>query len=231
MALSEKVTKEKLKKNWIWILASALAVVLLVVCLLPGGNKADTTIPQMPETPDRETKYNYGSGLKKVEMTVDTSVIKERFQEIGILETYCYTADELQEVTKDGLFSWNITSAQYLIQYTVELRAGIDCTKIKIDADHTAKKITIGMPKAFFQKPTIDYDSCEQYEVKQGLFSKLNWDDFNISMTELEEAAVEKAEKNGVLKKADENARTLILNLVSQFPNAEEYSIEFTTIN
>ena len=60
------------------------------------------------------------------------------------------------------------------------------------------------------------------------MWNPLKLEDYNISIGEFEEEAKDRAIKNGILEKSDDQAKTLITNFIKNFPNVSEYGIEIT---
>ena len=56
-------------------------------------------------------------------------------------------------------------------------------------------------------------------------------EDFNDSLAGFEDTARERAVKRGILEKADDQAKSVISNFVSSFPNVGDYTVVYETID
>ena len=70
-------------------------------------------------------------------------------------------------------------------------------------------------------------DSFKIYSEKDSLWNPLHLEDYNMSMSEFEEAAERKALDSGILERSNEQAQELIRNFITNMPGTEEYTIEF----
>lgn len=93
--------------------------------------------------------------------------------------------------------------------------------------------IIVELPRSSIQTVNIDTSTFKVYSEKESLWNKIKLEDYNLSLGEFEESAKKKALDNGILDKSDEQAKTLIVNFIKNFPNVEDYGIEvkFIEIN
>jgi len=156
------------------------------------------------------------SGLffnEKVEITND--MVKEELAEVGELITEKYFFTQSQEYSKAktsdngviNFFSEKITKSTCIYQYDGEITAGFDMNSIQVDVDKDNKLINVTIPKSTIQSCSIDYESFQLFDEKNGLFNKLDMSDFNEASKEFEESAKQKAIEKGLLDRADDNAK------------------------
>lgn len=106
-----------------------------------------------------------------------------------------------------------LTDKRFNMIYTCDIRAGIDLSKVKVDADFNQVKVTI--PKASVQDVKINTDNIELYDEHFSLASFNN----KKQMLDAENAAVEyvkeKADLSDLLATADEQDVKLVTDLLS----------------
>ena len=73
----------------------------------------------------------------------------------------------------------------------------------------------------------IDYKSFKAYHEEESIFSPITMEEHNQSMTELVEQAQKDAIDNGLLEKAEENAKILVKTFIGQLYDLDEYKVEF----
>ena len=67
--------------------------------------------------------------------------------------------------------------------------------------------------------------SIEVVEVKDGLFNEVTFDNYNDFVSEQKAAMEKKAIEQGLLEKANDEAKTLVENFVSVIPGIENYHL------
>lgn len=89
------------------------------------------------------------------------------------------------------------------------------------------KSITVKIPHSGIQAVTIDKDTFQIYSEKDSLWNPIKLEDYNMSLSEFEAAAKEKALENGILDRSDEQAKKLVENFINNFPSLSEYDISY----
>ena len=164
----------------------------------------------------------------KVLVSVSTETIREGLSDMGTLITQEYYFTQVEKYTKEKtIMKFINTSSEFLYSYDGAVTAGIDFTKIEIKKDEEQKKLTVVIPKSEILSVNIDKDTFKIYSEKDSLWNPLKLEDYNISLTEFETAAKQKALENGILDRSDEQAKTLVSNFISEFPAAKGYEIVF----
>lgn len=210
-------------QNIIYLVVIAISLIAIIVL---GSdffrNKASDEATHEISIVDMKEKKN------TVTVTVDTKTIQDGLADMGILITQEYYFTQVEKYTKEKKIL-NIVPSSSAIMYSYEgsVLAGIDFEKISLEKDENLKSITVKMPHAGIQATTIDKDSFEVYSEKESLWNQIKLEDFNNSLSEFEKAANQKAIDNGILERADEQAKILIENFIKNFPHASEYEITF----
>lgn len=187
---------------------------------------------------DKKTSTDAASGsasvatLKKkedkVKITVSTETIQDGLTNMGVLITEEYYFTQVEKYTKEKKYLKVFSSSSELVySYDGKVMAGIDFEQIEIETDEDNKTITVKIPHSTIQSTTIDTDTFQVYSEKESLWNSFKLEDYNMSLTEFEDAAKQKALDNDILEKADDQAQKLIKNFIGNFPSAAGYEIKF----
>ena len=170
--------------------------------------------------------------LVEVEKEITSEIIQDGLREMGVLitEEYYFT-DVISFSSVKKFLRTNIelgfTESSYLAGYDGVVSAGIDFDSVRVDKNDSNSLITVYIPKADIQYVDIDLDSFVLYSEKEGLGNPISADDFNNSLIELENTAKAKAEKRGLLERADENAKKVISNFIGSLVDTSVYTIDY----
>lgn len=153
------------------------------------------------------------------------------FKDIGELATQSAYATEVQTIDKEAIKLWKVkipfTQSNYVYSYNVNIKAGYEFGDIEWDVDDTNKVITIHMPETKILSTEIDHDSFKIYTESDGIGQKITMNEINESDKELIKRAQKDAIENGLYENAQENAKTIINNMVYQHFDSNEYTIEY----
>ncbi len=160
---------------------------------------------------------------------ITSSTITEQLSGLSELVTqeYTYRNADRKESSETWIFGWTrpFSSKSILITYDGTIKAGIDFSKIEVDVAEERKTITIKIPESTITDNYIPQDSIEVLEVKDGLFNKVTLDNYNEFVSEQKVVMEKKAIEQGLLEKADDEAKALIENFVSVIPGIENYHL------
>ena len=157
----------------------------------------------------------------------DTS--KLGFENIGELATQSVRCTSVRTENKDrDLYGWTIpfTTSKLIYSYDTDIKAGMDFSQIRCDV-YATKVIKVKLPKMKIMSSEIDYKSFKAYHEEESMFSPITMEEHNQSMTELVEQAQKDAIDNGLLEKAEENAKILVKTFIGQLYDLDEYKVEF----
>lgn len=230
--------KGKNGKEKFYIITIALAV-LAIACIvtvssLKGDAAAQPEVPVATPRPEQKTVIKEVEKIVEVEKEISSEIIEDGLRDMGVLitEEYYFT-DVISFSSVKKFLKTNIelgfTESSYLAGYDGVVAAGIDFSKVRVDKDDENTQITVYVPKAELQYVDIDLDSFVLYSEKSGIGNPLSADDFNASLIELENTAKTKAEKRGILERADENAENMISNFIGGLVDTSVYSVRFIT--
>lgn len=222
---------KEIKKDRIYLGIIAASLLLCLVFLgYRMANKPEAKAPKTGAGVTAETGEE--SFLNKkiftTETTIDSEVIEDGLTKMGFLITAKYFFKDVTTSTKVsslGKLDLGFTRANLVFSYEGYVPAGIDFTKIKVDADNAKKTILVTVPHAEIMDVFIDPESFEKLDEKENIFNKFHVEDYNNSVKELEGTCREKAEERGLLKEADTNAEALIRNFAASFTEEAGYQV------
>ena len=167
--------------------------------------------------------------IVKVEKEITADIIQDGLNDIGVLVTEEYYFTEVVSFSSiKKLFNkleLGITESSYLASYDGVVTAGIDFSKITVSKDDELHLVEVRLPKAEILNVDIDPESFELYSEKTGLGNTISVTDYNNSLVELESTASEKAVARGILTRADQNAKTVIVNFIAGLVDTAEYTV------
>lgn len=227
------------KKGFITAIVIVVVVLIALLGIFVKGyssatEKYEAIIAELEEENERLSDPVVVHEIASREVNLD--LIKSEIKDIGELATieYMYTdagkfEDPKQLFGKDIPFSF--TTKSFIAKWDGIIKAGVNVDEIIVEINDANKEIVVHMPKAEILSHEIDNDSIETLDQKDGLFNSVKVEDVRefdaISKDEMEERAIE----NGILDKADENAKNIIEKLINNDVVQElEYTIKFEVI-
>lgn len=206
-------------------------LILVIIAMLIFTASMNARINRLP---DESSAANPSDGPIPFTGEVETlsgEVIESGIRELGELITaeYYYTHAEDFESVKT-LWNFQVPMTKTSLVYTVDgdIKAGIDFTGVTVLVDDEAKKIIISVPKSQILASEIDHDSFQVVNEKEGWFNNLSSEDVNKTFAHVKEMEEEKAEENGLLVRADENAVRIITSFVKSSFDLNDYAVEVT---
>jgi len=151
-----------------------------------------------------------GLGVPKQEstpvVTVDTTLVKNSFADIGELATESYNFTQVGKYSEEGtkVFGMEVpgTGAHYLITYSGEVKAGVaDVSQIQVEVDEAGHVVTVTVPAVEVLSASIDPASVETYDQSFSVVNQIEVGEVTTFLAERETAADEAISK-GLLDKA-----------------------------
>lgn len=238
----EGTTKEKLmlglQKHWKVLVVVVLAIAFLITAmLLNSSRKRQREIEEQLKRQNalvEALQEKKGIEDAKEEVVITSDTLKEQLNGIRELVTqeYIYTNADKRESTEKWL--WGIdrpfSGNSLLVTYDGTIKAGVDLSQVDISVDEETRTITVTLPPSKITDNNIPQESIEVVEVKNGLFNDVTFDNYNEFIAEQKVVMEKKAIDQGLLTKADEEARnavTAVLSLVPGVGTGEgEYKLE-----
>ncbi len=161
-------------------------------------------------------------------VTTSIDTVEEGLRNMGFLITQEYYFTQVEKYSKEKTIL-NLFPADSEFSYSYEgcVTAGIDFNRISLTRDEQTKSIIVDIPPSEIKNVDIDTSTFQVFSEKDSIWNPINLEDYNISLTEFEENAKNKALENGILQRSDEQAKTLITNFIENSPSTSGYEVEF----
>ena len=139
-------------------------------------------------------------------VTVDTTLVKNSFADIGELATESYNFTQVGKYSEEGtkVFGMEVpgTGAHYLITDSGEVKAGVaDVSQIQVEVDEAGHVVTVTVPAVEVLSASIDPASVETYDQSFSVVNQIEVGEVTTFLAERETAADEAISK-GLLDKA-----------------------------
>lgn len=170
------------------------------------------------------------------ERKVSGETIKQSLVNISNLNTaeYYYTHVEPYNSGNRKIFWETIpvpnTHSEGVYSYKGVVVAGIDFSKIEVEVDKQAKKINILLPEASITDSHPDDTSLKTYYERISIFNPVTMITYSDLSKKVDEAEREEAIENGLLIRANENAKMQIESFVRAMYDVTDYKIVFETV-
>ena len=226
--------KEKTQRKIYFILFGVVllligAIIIRAAVRSPGKESPAPAAAPVP-TPEVIIREKEVEKVVEVEKEITAEVIRDGLRDMGVLvtEEYFFT-DVISFSSIKKLFDieLGVTESSYVAAYDGVITAGIDFSAVEIEKDDGAGRIIVKLPAAEILNVDIDPESFVLYDERIRPWNPLTAEDYNSSLVELEKKARDKALSRGILEKADENARTLVKNMIAGLADGSRYTVEF----
>lgn len=174
-------------------IVTVIIAVLLIVGLAVGGIFVYNSVNSENEELTSEKI------LEKIAPASELTTAKTTY--IGVLH---YISDGIK----------HITQREYIMQYTAEIEASIDLSKVSVTPSDTDVLITI--PKLEEPKITVLADSIEYFEQKDGLLGNTSLQDGVDSVKKAEEDVKNKYNSEELIKTAKTQTEVLITAMLEE---------------
>ncbi len=189
----------------------AVACALLAFATLQGGlsgfGKLTGVIPS----------FNFGI-VTTPTVTLDMSrpAVIDQIRSLSKLETVNYELEKVVSGKSSGPLPDFLTSDKILLVAHGEVVAGIDLSNIQPqDVITNGTGVTVRLPKSQILYSKLDNEKTYVYDRQTGLFNKPDPNLESSIRTAAEQQIVQAATEDGILSKADENARQVLRTLLT----------------
>ncbi len=154
---------------------------------------------------------------------VDQPTVVRQIQQLQRLETVSYTMDKIISGERDYPYLPNFLAGdRMLLVAHGEVIAGVNLAKLQPnDVTVRGQSISIRLPLAEVFSTRIDNGKTRVYSRDTGLFSSPDPNLETVVLQEAERQLQQAALRDGILKLADENARTTVSSLLKGFGFSE----------
>ena len=161
----------------------------------------------------------YDQGTEPV-VTVDTTLVKNSFADIGELATESYNFTQVGKYSEEGtkVFGMEVpgTSSHYLITYSGEVKAGVaDVSWIDVEVDQVGHVVTVTVPAVEVLSTSIDPASVETYDQSFSIVNQIEVGDVTTFLADREAAAAQEAVSKGLLDKAQGRLEDIVKKQVN----------------
>ena len=152
-------------------------------------------------------------------VTVDTTLVKNSFADIGELATESYNFTQVGKYSEEGtkVFGMEVpgTGAHYLITYSGEVKAGVaDVSQIQVEVDEAGHVVTVTVPAVEVLSASIDPASVETYDQSFSVVNQIEVGEVTTFLAE-REAAADESISNGLLDKAQGRVEDIVKKQVN----------------
>lgn len=162
--------------------------------------------------------------------TVKTNTTDFGLKDIGELATqagYFTIVSVIDDSIKIRNWSVPFTSSKYIFSYDGVVKAGLDFADLSFDVDEVNHTVTVQLPATKLLSIEIKEDSLEIYDERKNIFTPLDLSDIQDSREDMLEEIKQKANEQGLLEQATENAKVLIQGFLSGHYDPNEYEYVF----
>ena len=161
----------------------------------------------------------YGQGAEPV-VTVDTTLVKNSFADIGELATESYNFTQVGKYSEEGtkVFGMEVpgTGSHYLITYSGEVKAGVaDVSQIQVEVDEVGHVITVTVPAVEVLSTSIDPASVATYDQSFSIVNQIEVGEVTTFLADREAAAAQEAVSKGLLDKAQGRLEDIVKKQVN----------------
>jgi len=226
------VRKRKRKKKAIGMaIVAGILVIMIGFIWFAGYRSAKVKAQAEIEQLKSELQHLIDSPvvLEPVTPQIVQSVLSTKTNEISELATAEYLFTNAARFTDTAhiakIFDW-MTKKSFVQKWDGKIKAGVKLDSLQVSINE--KTITITMPAAEILSYEINYDSVEVLDEKNNVFNPISVDDKVNFDKETKDTMITRATENGLLEKAQENAKSTIANLLTaSIENIQDYKIEF----
>ncbi len=154
---------------------------------------------------------------------VDKKILVESINEVSELTT--------AELSYSGVIRYEegtiplITKKAFFMTYHADVRAGVDASKIVINANDEIVKVTI--PQVDIQDIRVDEESIVFYDESSSLFNWAERQDVLDAIKIAKEDVIDKGDMQGLVEKAREKTETIFRKILNNQIGDRELLIEF----
>lgn len=226
----EETTTEKmksvLKRYWkeIGAVLLILALVIMVILVISSQKRQKEIEGQLERQNELVDALREKEGSKdtKEKVVITSDIIKERLSSIRELVTqeYIYTNADKREGKETWIFGWTrpFSENSIILTYDGTIKAGVDLNEVEVVVNEEKRTITVTLPPSKITDNNIPQETINVVEVKDGLFNNVTFDNYNEFISEQKLIMQEKAIDQGLLIKANEEAKEAIIAFLSVMP-------------
>lgn len=223
-----------LRRFWKPILLAALILALVLTAV--GLNSSSREAKSLREQVERQNELiaalndeREAAKDKEINVVVTSDTIEQQLSSIRELVTqeYVYTNAAKKESSESWL--WGVerpfSGKSILITYDGVVKAGVDLSQAEITVNEQTRTVTVTLPPSEITENNIPQETIDVVEIKNGLFNDVTMENYNEFVAEQKLAMERKAIDQGLLTKADQEAKALVRSILSVLPGMDGYTL------
>lgn len=173
--------------------------------------------------------YGLRRGGEAAEPVVTSDLLGQQLRSAQELVSvaYYYTNMARYENQLD-FYGWRVpfTTKSFIVSYDGVIKAGVDLSKVQTDVDEAGKQVTVTLPESQIISHEIPEDSIEVFDESDNLLNRITITDYTAFTGDQKAAMEQRAKDNGLLERADEEARETVESLLRVMPGMEQYTLQ-----
>lgn len=222
------ILSQRMKRR---LLASAFVGILVLICGFFAWSNSTLRAEIAEQNKRIEELMLQPIVVNPVAPEISLASIYTEIQNISELATVEYLFTDAARFTDSvQLGNWDIpfTEKSFTMKWDGVIKAGIQVDQIVIDVDKDDLTITVALPAAQILSYEVDSESVEVLDEKNNIFNKISIEDKVQLDASTEEEMKRRAIDNGLLDKAQENAKNIISQLlIANAAIGDTYTIVF----
>ena len=204
-------------------LLNAVAVILTLAVVFGIGFFAGKIYVEKTSIVDSSTNEGFDLHLPgEVEkMVVTAEEVEAKILEIGEL-TSCegfYTVTKGKDFTRYILDNIPVPGTTNHVELTCTgvVKAGYDLEDIVVKVDENSKTIYVSLPSPKVNSNQLMWDDSMLFNEKNNILNPIDFEQYQSLISEIKEDGLKEAEKQGLYKTVEQNAKNLITNFLGCF--------------
>lgn len=204
-------------------LLNAVAVILTLAVVFGIGFFAGKIYVEKTSLVDSSTNEGFDLHLPgEVEkMVVTAEEVEAKILEIGEL-TSCegfYTVTKGKDFTRYILDNIPVPGTTNHVELTCTgvVKAGYDLEDIVVKVDENSKTIYVSLPSPKVNSNQLMWDDSMLFNEKNNILNPIDFEQYQSLISEIKEDGLKEAEKQGLYKTVEQNAKNLITNFLGCF--------------
>ena len=173
--------------------------------------------------------YGIRRGSETAEPVVTADLLGQQLRSAQELVSvaYYYTNMARYENQLD-FYGWKVpfTTKSFIVSYDGIIKAGVDLSKVQAEVDETGKRVTVTLPGSQIISHEIPEDSIEMFDESDTPFNRISIMDYTSFAGDQKVSMEQRAIDNGLLTRADEEARVTVESLLRMVPGMENYALQ-----
>ena len=175
--------------------------------------------------------YGVRRGGETAEPVVTSDLLGQQLRSAQELVSvaYYYTNMARYENQLD-FYGWRVpfTTKSFIVSYDGIIKAGVDLSKVQAEVDEDRKQVTVKLPESQVISHEIPEDSIEMFDESDTPLNRISITDYTSFAGDQKAVMEQRAIENGLLARADEEARITVESLLRVVPGMENYVLNIT---